>query len=60
MVVFVTENILDAYDYSIQFAPGRRVVLFLVKGFCPFQCLLLKYLNESIQVMLACDLSKIG
>lgn len=60
MMVVVTEYILDADDNSVQFAPGGRIVLSLVKGLGPFQGFFLKYFDESIQVLLACNLSKIG
>ena len=59
MMVFITKNILDADDNTIQFAPRRWIVLFLIKGLGPFQRLCLKYLNKGIQVMLACDLCKV-
>ena len=59
MMVFITKNILDADDYPIQFTPGGWIVLFLIKGFGPFQRFFLKYLNEGIQVMLVCNLVKI-
>lgn len=60
MMIFITKNILDADDNPIQFTPGGWIVLFLIKGFGPFQRFCLKYLNKGIQVMLACDLGKVG
>ena len=59
MMVVVAEHIFDADNDAVEFAPGLGVIVFLVKGFGPFQCFFLKYLNEGIQVMLACNLVKI-
>lgn len=60
MMVVVAEHIFDADNDAVEFTPGVGVVVFLVKGFGPFQRFFLKYLNEGIQVMLACNLVKIG
>jgi hypothetical protein len=60
VVIVVAEHILDADNDAIEFAPGAGIVLFLVKGFGPLKRFFLKYFNEGIQVMLACDLGKVG
>ena len=60
MVIVVAEHIFDADNDAVEFAPGVGVVVFLVKDFGPFQRFFLKYFNKGIQVMLACNLVKIG
>jgi hypothetical protein len=60
VVVVVTEHIFDPNNNAVEFAPGVWVVVFLVKGFSPFQCFFPENFDEGIQVMVACDLVKVG